>query len=132
MKYGVRDVFDLKVYGAEGLLFEINTVKGVSFDRNLERRENALIVDDALVDVKVLNDILKGNYDNTYLRIIGETKFRGLDCIDKDVTLNITVSKIVEYDLYMGYDEVGFSRLVFSFPTKDAYGFQNAVVKVNK
>lgn len=128
-KFGVRNPFDLKIYGEEGLLFHIDTAKEVSITRNFGNNTNELTVEDALVDIKVLNDVLNGKYDRKHLRISGVSVFRGLDCLDRDVELKVTVAKLVGYSLPIGI-EPSIVSLTFAFPTKDAYGFKNAVLEI--
>jgi len=129
-KYGVNAVLDLKVYGADGLLFEIDTMKSYVISRNFETGENVLIVEDALVDVKFMNDVFHGKYNNKNLRIKGKTKYRGCDAVDRKVKLDITIAKMDSYRFEYDSDSVGFVTIEFVFPTKDAYGFNNMNVKI--
>jgi hypothetical protein len=129
-KYGVKEVLDLKVYSAEGLLLDIDTMKSYVITRDFITGENLLIVEDALVDVKVLTDIINAKYDNKHLRLKAKTKFRNLEAYDEDVSIEITVAKLSGYEFYGSCEDVGYVTLKFKMPTKDAYGFSNMIIKV--
>jgi hypothetical protein len=131
-KYGVKDVFDLDVYDKKGLVFTIDTVKEVTVGRDNYKREGVLVVEDALIDINIVNDVLNGKYDDKHLRIKGKTSFRDLEGVDHDVSLSVTVAKLNIYNFKMSYDSVSVATLEFNFPTVDAYGFQNAILKVEK
>lgn len=126
-KFGVRDIFDLKVYNKDGLCMIIDTAMSTRLD--LRDGQNVLIVEDALVDSDLLQDVLSGKYQTQNLRITGKTSFRDLEHKDHDVKLTITVAKLKAYSLPLGM-QPSIATLEFSFPTLDGYGFVNANLEV--
>lgn len=129
-KFGVKDVFDLEIYDKDGLRFKIETMSEMCISRDFDKKENTLIVEDALLDSELLKDVLNGEYDNRYLRISGNSTFRDLECKDYGVELNIAVAKLIRYSFPMGCCNSSVITLEFAFPTKDYYGFQNAMVNI--
>lgn len=128
-KFGIRDVCIFKVYDKDGLCFTIDTTKETALSRDFRSGENRLVVDDALVDIDVLNDILHGKYDGKKLRIVGDFKARDLAGKDHDTEFRVTVAELSAYSLPMGM-EPSVMTLEFRFPTFDAYGFMNAMFEV--
>jgi hypothetical protein len=132
VKYGVKEVFDIFVYDKDGLLFKIDTVKDIFIRRNFEKRENELIIKDALLDVDVINDILSGKYDDKHLRINGVSMFRNAETHeDKRVALEITVAKLSKYFFPCSCNEASVVTLGFRFPDR-VYDFKNAMLKVEE
>lgn len=131
-KYGVREVFDLYIYDNEGLLFKIDTAFEVVLTRDFLRKENTLIVKDALLDYKLLSDIMNGKYDDRNLRLKGYSIFRNPDTYkDEKVSLNITIAKFMGYQFPTSCSEPSKITLEFNFPTKDYYGFMNCNFSVS-
>lgn len=114
-KYGVKDTFDLMFRdGGEVVLF-IDTAKEVTLISTMGR--NKLIVRDALVDVKLINDIFSGKFDQRLFSVKGSTSFRDVNTgEDRRVNLDIKELEFKRYELPTGMD-VSVVTLQFEFDT---------------
>lgn len=129
-KYGVMDVFNLNFYDVNGFLFDLNNVKDMIIERNLDTKENLLVVRDAVLDDDIFDKVFNGYFDNKPLRIVGNSVFRRLDNKDYDASLNVGMAILSKYVFPMNVERPSVIKLVFEFPTRYD-GFKNAVLKID-
>lgn len=116
-KFGVRDVFEFRIYDMKNPdepLFIIDTAS----ESVLRSRD--MTVKDALVNVELLNDMMKGKYNLRPLRIVGKTTFRDLEMKDFDTTLNILNAHLKEFEFPVGGNNPSVVTLEFVFDGRNA------------
>lgn len=113
-KYAIDGVLDLAVSDKDGNSFYIDTAMKMSMSR--KNNDNILVIEDALVNDEVANDIINGKYMNKDFRIHGKGYAKGLDYRSYEVTIDIDIARLIEYEIPLCSSEV--SKLVFEFPPK--------------
>lgn len=97
-KYGMKEVFTYEVYTKNGeLLFEINTTKENDFSRL--GFDGQFSIEDALVDILLVNTIMSGDLDSAPLRFKGKSVARGLDGVDREVMLQMEEVYLRDFSL---------------------------------
>lgn len=104
MKYGVKDVFDMKFFNKkEGLAFVVDTCVEAEIKR--VNGVNHFVISDALVDVDLLRKVLRGDYDDLEFKISCESSFRSVeDMMDYKVRTIIRGAKMKSYSFPLGID----------------------------
>lgn len=103
LKFAHNDNFDFEILDSENnLLFKIDTSKGYEFVMLPVKRvnESALIVKDAIIDLKVFEDIMDGKYTDKNLNIKGISYVRDISThIDEPCELVIKNAKLKSFAL---------------------------------
>jgi hypothetical protein len=131
--YGLKDVFNFRFYSTginNALLFKIETVKENTF-KMFDDGYSKLIITDALVDIKLLNEILEGRYDLNELKIVGETPVRDLEHLDHELSLNVNYAKIDALEIAGTCDGCAVVKITFKFRTR-LFGKSNVYFTVDK
>lgn len=123
MEYVQFDFFTFEIYDEDNhFLFKVESSDDVKFYYNMVKESNYLIVNNVVINDKIITDIMGGKFKNKKLIIRCKTVVRDIDTSDDyDMLIKIHDAEIDQYTFShkagnFGQYEFGEEEIIFAYP----------------